>query len=308
VTAGDLEMDLWQLNIFCKVVEQKSFSEAGQVVHLSQPTVSSHIKELEEYFDCRLIDRLPKGAIPTKAGELLYEYGKRLLVLKDDAETAMFEFNGKIKGRLAIGGSTIPSGYILPKIIGEFKAVYPQITIALVAGDTEKTIKDILDGTIELGIVGAKTHNKRIYQEPFIQDEMRLVIPAGHKWKDAKEIGLDQLTSEPFIVREAGSGTLKSLKLSLAEKNFDIDSLNIMAEMGSTAALIQAVKNHVGVSIFSTIAIDEYLSAGTLIALPVKGLNLRRNFYLTTHKDKSLSSLASAFIIFTKESIKRKNA
>ncbi len=299
-------MDLWQLNIFCKVVERKSFSEAGQVVHLSQPTVSAHIKELEEYFDCRLIDRLPKGAIPTKAGELLYGYGKRLLALKDDAETALFEFNGKIKGRLAIGGSTIPSGYILPKIIGEFKAAYPQITIALVAGDTGKTIKDILEGTIELGIVGAKTHNKRIYQEHFIQDEMRLVIPAGHKWKDAKTIDIDQLMREPFIVREAGSGTLKSLKLSLAEKSFDIDSLNIMAEMGSTAALIQAVKNHVGVSIFSTIAIDDYLQAGILKALPVNGLNLRRNFYLITHKDKSLSPLASAFISFTKASIKRK--
>ncbi len=301
-------MDLWQLNIFCKVVEQKSFSEAGQLVHLSQPTVSSHIKELEDYFDCRLIDRLSEGATPTKAGELLYGYGKRLLALKDDAETAIFEFNGKIKGKLVIGGSTIPSGYILPKIIGEFKTAYPQITIALVAGDTEKTIKDILEGTIELGVVGAKTHNKRIYQEPFIQDEMRLVIPAGHRWKDAKEIDLDQLVDEPFIVREAGSGTLKSLKLSLAEKNFDMDSLNIMAEMGSTAALIQAVKNHVGVSIFSIIAIDEYLTAGTLIALPVKGLNLRRNFYLTTHKNKSLSSLAAAFIIFTKASIKRENA
>jgi len=301
-------MDLWQLNIFCKVVEQKSFSEAGQLVHLSQPTVSSHIKELEDYFDCRLIDRLSEGATPTKAGELLYGYGKRLLALKDDAETAIFEFNGKIKGKLVIGGSTIPSGYILPKIIGEFKTAYPQITIALVAGDTEKTIKDILEGTIELGVVGAKTHNKRIYQEPFIQDEMRLVIPAGHRWKDAKEIDLDQLVDEPFIVREAGSGTLKSLKLSLAEKNFDMDSLNIMAEMGSTAALIQAVKNHVGVSIFSIIAIDEYLTAGTLIALPVKGLNLRRNFYLTTHKNKSLSSLAAAFIIFTKASIKREYA
>jgi DNA-binding transcriptional LysR family regulator len=101
-------MDLWQLNIFCRVIELKSFSRAGNAVHLSQPTISSHIKDLEDHFDCRLIDRLSKEAIPTKAGELLYSYAKRMLALRDETETALAEYNGKIRGRLVIGGSTIP--------------------------------------------------------------------------------------------------------------------------------------------------------------------------------------------------------
>ena len=113
-------MDLWQLNVFCKVVENKSFSKAGDAIFISQPTVSSHIKYLEDYFGCVLIDRLGKEACPTKAGELLYEYSKKLLALRDETESAMSNLIGKVKGRLAIGGSTIPGEFILPGIIGEF--------------------------------------------------------------------------------------------------------------------------------------------------------------------------------------------
>ena len=111
-------MDLWQLHIFTKVVELKSFSKAGAAIHLSQPTVSSHIKDLEDHFECRLIDRLGKEALPTKAGTLLYGYARKLLSLKGETETALAQFKGKTRGHLVVGGSTIPGGYILPLIIG----------------------------------------------------------------------------------------------------------------------------------------------------------------------------------------------
>ena len=107
-------MDLWQLHIFCKVVDLKSFSRAGRAVHLSQPTVSSHIKDLEAHFDCRLIDRLAKEAVPTKAGLLLYRYAKRMIALREETESAMAEFKGQVKGSLNLGGSTIPGAFVLP--------------------------------------------------------------------------------------------------------------------------------------------------------------------------------------------------
>ena len=113
-------MDLWQLHIFCKVVENSSFSKAGDLVHLSQPTVSSHIKDLEDHIGCRLIDRLPKKAVPTKAGQLLYTYARRLLALRNETEEALAAFQGTVKGRLILGGSTIPGAYILPRAVGLF--------------------------------------------------------------------------------------------------------------------------------------------------------------------------------------------
>ncbi|QTA90689.1 selenium metabolism-associated LysR family transcriptional regulator [Desulfonema magnum] len=296
-------MDLWQLHIFCKVTELKSFSKAGKAIHLSQPTVSSHIKYLEEHFGCRLIDRLSKEAVPTKAGELLYEYARKLIALRDEAETAMSEFHGNIRGSLVIGGSTIPGVHILPQIIGAFVRIYPDVTISLIIGDTEKTISDILSGVLELGIVGAETRTKGILQEKLIEDEMQLIVPATHKWARKKNIDLRKLSEEPFIVRESGSGTLKSVRDSLTRAGYSIDALKIIAEMGSTQAVIQGIKNNVGISVLSTIAVSEDLKAGTLKALAIKKLNLRRCFYLTRHKYRTLSPLCQIFMDFIKKEL-----
>jgi DNA-binding transcriptional LysR family regulator len=294
-------MDLWQLNIFCKVVELKSFSKAGNAVHLTQPTVSSHMKALEDHLGTRLIDRLGKEAVPTKAGELLYDYARRLIALRDETETALAEFQGKIRGRLVIGGSTIPGGYILPKIIGAFAKDYPEVGISLIVGDTKQIIDGILNGEMELGIVGARTEDKRIQQKKLIEDEMHLIIPAGHKWAKKRRIGLRALAGEPFIIRERGSGTLKSIQLNLSKIGSGMEDLNIIARMGSTEAVIQGIKSKVGISILSTIAVKEQLQYGSLKALGIEGLTLKRSFFLTTNRHRAASPLCNAFKKFLTE-------
>ncbi|MFY9941396.1 MAG: selenium metabolism-associated LysR family transcriptional regulator [Desulfobacterales bacterium] len=291
-------MDLWQLHIFCKVVEYKSFSKAGKAVHLSQPTVSSHIRDLEDHFGCRLIDRLARKASPTKAGDLLYTYARRLISLRDETETALAEFHGRITGRLVIGGSTIPGTYILPRIVGAFTRKHPEVTVSLAIGDTEKIIQETLDGTIELGIVGAKSKDKRITQEKMIEDDMRLIVPADHPWAGKETIPVSRLLAEPFISRERGSGTLKSIQISLSHGAVSMDAFTIVAEMGSTEAVCQGIKNGVGISILSTLAVAEELQAGTLKALAIEGVDLKRAFYLTTHKSRSPSPLCMAFLAF----------
>jgi len=297
-------MDLWQLNIFCKVVDLKSFSKAGKKAHLSQPTVSSHIKDLEDHFGCRLIDRLSKEAVPTKAGELLYDYAQKLLRLREETETALAEFHGKIKGHLKIGGSTIPGVYILPRIIGIFVKEYPEVTASLVIGDTEKIVKDIVSGTLELGIVGAEISDKKILQEKLIRDDMCLFVSENHKWADITEINMEMLVKEPFIIREYGSGTLKSIKASLITMGYQTEDMNIIAEMGSTAAVIQGIKNNVGVSILSRMAVSDELQTKKLRAVAVTGLDLSRNFYLTTDRYKTFSPIARAFMSCIKKEIK----
>lgn len=296
-------MDLWQLYIFCKVVDHQSFSKAGRTVHLSQPTVSSHIKDLENHFECRLIDRLAKKAVPTRAGELLYSYARRLIDLRNEAETALAEFHGKIKGRLVIGGSTIPGAYILPRMVGAFTKRHPEVTIALKIGDTEAIINNILSGIIEFGIVGARAGEKKLAQDRLVEDEMCLLIPDGHKWTDRKKVTLKMLADEPFIVREPGSGTLKSLQMNLGHTGKSMENFKIVAEMGSTEAIIQGIKGGLGVSILSRIAVTESLHAGTLKALAIEGLNLKRSFYLTRHKYRSPSPLSRAFTEFLKENL-----
>ncbi len=297
-------MDLWHLKVFQKVIDLKGFSNASKAINLTQPTISSHIKELENYYGCRLVDRLGKQALPTKAGELLYEYAGKLISLYEETGTAMAEFQGKISGRLVVGGSTIPGNYLLPHEIGDFLKKYKNVNITVIIGDTEQIINDILEYRLELAIVGATTDLKQIKQKKLIEDEMGLIIRSDHKWASRDHVSIDMLLSEPFIIREQGSGTLKSIQNSFSKINRDISSLNIIAQLGSTAAVIQGIKSNVGVSIFSTRAVKEELAAGTLKALSVKGVDLKRNFYLTTHKDRTASPLCRAFTDFLEERFK----
>jgi len=296
-------MDLWQLNIFCKVIELKSFSKAGETAYLSQPTVSSHIRGLESHFGCRLIDRMSKEAVPTKAGQLIYAYAKKIMAMRDEMEIALSEFQGIIKGNLIIGGSTIPGEYILPRIVGSFTKIYPEIIISLIIGDTEKIINDTLSGTLELGVVGAEKKDKKIYQEILIADEMCLIIPSDHIWGKKKSIGIKMLLEEPFIIRERGSGTLKSIEQNLNKIGYDLSDLKIAAQMGSTEAVRQGIKSNAGVSILSTIAVEGDLKDGSLKALAIEGLNLKRSFYLTTSRQRSLSPVCSAFIAHMKNEL-----
>jgi len=297
-------MDLWHLKVFQKVIDHKGFSNASKVVNLTQPTISSHIKELESYYGCRLVDRLGKQALPTKAGELLYDYAGKLLSLFEETETAMAEFLGNVSGGLTIGGSTIPGNYIIPQEIGHFLKKFKDVNISVIIGDTEQIINDIVDYRLELAIVGAKSDLKRIKQKKLIEDEMSLIIRSDHKWSAKGHVSIDMLFTEPFIIREQGSGTLKSIQNSFSKIDKNVNALNIIAQLGSTAAVIQGIKSNVGISIFSTRAVKEELEAGTLKALAIKGVDLKRNFYLTTHKDRTASPLSRAFIGFLEERFK----
>lgn len=298
-------MDLWHLKVFQKVIELRGFSKAAKVVNLTQPTISSHIKELENHYGCRLVDRLGKKTLPTEAGLLLYEYANKMTALFDESETAMAEFLGNISGRLAIGGSTIPGNYILPQEIGHFLKKFTNVNISVNIGDTEQIINDIIGFRLELAIVGAKSDLKQIRQKKLIEDKMSLIIPPDHQWADKDRINIDMLFGEPFIIREQGSGTLKSIQNSFAQIGKNVFDLNIIARLGSTAAVVQGIKNNIGISILSTLAVEDELSAGTLKAIIISGLDLTRNFYLTAHKDRTASPLCRAFVEYLEERFRR---
>ncbi|VVS92678.1 selenium metabolism-associated LysR family transcriptional regulator [Desulfoluna spongiiphila] len=294
-------MDFWQLTIFCKVVEFKSFSRAAEAIYLSQPTVSSHIKDLEEHCGFRLLDRLGKEVLPTKAGELLFSYAKRLLALRDETETALSQFRGITKGTLNLGGSTIPGGYILPAIIGRFAKAHPEVQISLTIRDTREIADGILNGDVELAVTGAPLSDPAIFQEPLFEDDMRLIVPAGHPWAKRKSIPMEMLKAEPFVTREKGSGTLKSLDQSLTDAGFNPSCLKIAARMGNTVSVCEAVKCGVGVSILSTRAVERDIQAGLLAAIAIEGVDLKRSFYLTRHKKRTPSPLADAFADFLRK-------
>jgi len=298
-------MDLWQLKIFFKVAELKGFSKAADAINITQPTVSAHIRDLEDHFGCRLFDRMGKEVLLTAAGEFLLGHVKKILASCDEAETAMSEFSGRIRGRLRLGGSTIPGNYILPRLLSGFTSQYPGARIALRVSDTREIANMILEGSLDMGIIGARIEKARLVYKKLISDEMCVAVPADHRWAQKKMIDVDELSSEPFLIRERGSGTLKSLEKSLASIGMDTSGLNITTELGSTESIIEGIKAGLGVSVLSTIAIKEDLESGKLAAVKVSGLDLKRDFYITVHRHKSPSPLCTAFDEYITERLAR---
>ena len=293
-------MDLWQLHIFVRVVEEKSFSKASAAIHLSQPTVSAHIKELETHFQCKLLDRLGRTTEPTRAGQLLYRHAKKLLSARDDAEAAIFDFIGLTRGSLTIGASTIPADYLLPRLMGEYTKAHPGVCISVKAGDTQEILKDVARGRVEFGIVGARAEDpgmaQALIQEEWMVDEMKLILPPSHPWAHRKQVEAKELSTQVFIGRERGSGTWNAILHSLERAGFPPSHLFCPITMGNTNAVIQAILNNVGISILSPRAVDREIQSGQLKALNIQGLDLKRFLYLTLSKKRTPSPICQKFI------------
>ena len=294
-------MDLHRLEVFCKVYEMKSFSRGGRACLLSQPTVSEHIRYLETFLDVQLFDRLGRQVVPTRAGEILYGYARRMLNLRQEATRTLELYRGKMSGDLELGGSTIPGQYILPSLVGKFKQSFADIKIKLVIADTMRITNMVLEGSLELGVVGARIKNSKLEYHRLFDDELVLAISASHRWAKRMSINLDELVDAPFIMREQGSGTRMMMLRILEKAGFDPQRLNVVAEMGSTDAIRQAIKAEVGVSILSRRAIADDLNLQQLLKIPIGDFHFTRHFYLVTNKKRSRSPLGQAFVDFLLE-------
>ena len=289
-------MDVHRLMVFCKVIELQSFTRAAEAVCLTQPTVSEHIRALEESLGEKLIDRLGREILPTPAGKVLYQYAREIIQLRDKAVQALEKFKGNLSGTLQVGASTIPGTYILPRLIGTFKSSYPSIQITLRIGGSGDVVRMILDGSVEFGMIGAKWDEKRITLEEIYSDELILVVYGGHPWEGREFVDIQELAGAPFILRERSSGTRMVMAQALESVGFAPSRLNVVAEMGGTEAVRQAVKARIGISIISAQAVKEDIERKSLHAVPLKGIRIQRPFYLARRKNRELSPLCSTFL------------
>ncbi|MBI5234597.1 MAG: LysR family transcriptional regulator [Deltaproteobacteria bacterium] len=292
-------MELKYLDIFCKVAELRSFTKAAEALYLTQPTVSIHMKTLEdEILGTRLFDRAGRTVVPTPAGAVLYNYAREIVRLKDEAKQALDQFAGKMTGRLRIGASTIPGEYILPALISRFKGFYPEVVPVLKIADTMDITKQLLNADVEIGVVGAFVKDKAIASREFLEDELVLVGSV-----DFKKTRLDasELKDVPLVLRERGSGSRAALETFLKKRGVDINSLNIVSEMGSTQAMRQAVRTGLGLSYLSRLAVKEDLDNGHIKEVKVKDFSVKRRFYIITRRNRQGSPVAGTFINFLLE-------
>ncbi len=291
-------MDLRQVEIFYYVAKHKSFSRAAAALSLTQPTVSGHIKALEDTLNLVLFDRLGRDIQLTHAGNILYGHAKRLVATKHAALQGIEELRDGLRGELILGGSSIPGQYVLPRILGQFQPQYPGITIVLHITDTMETLDRVVRGDLELGIVGAAVSHPHVAYHPFVEDELKLAVSANHAWANRDSVSLDDLTTVPFIQRERGSGSRLVVERALTEANLPPARLQVIAEMGTTEAIKQGIKAGLGVSMISALALADEYKAGSIRTVAIDGLTIRRHFSLIRHTSRTLSPLAQTFETF----------
>jgi DNA-binding transcriptional LysR family regulator len=288
-------MDIRRLEIFCRVIESKSFTRAADAVHLTQPTVSENVRLLEEAVGERLLDRLGREVLPTPAGRILYGYARRMLQLRDEAIQALAEYRGALSGELVFGASTIPGAYLLPRIVAAFRADHPDIRITLRIAGSDRILDGLLHNEWELGLVGAPARDPRLECRELPGDRLVLAVPPGHRWASRSSVPPAELAGEGIILREKGSGTRRVLEAALKSAGFDPAALAVIAEMGSSEAVRQAVKSSLGIAVLSSLAVAEDLADGRLHGLSLEGVAMKRPFFIVRCRGRQLSPLAQTF-------------
>lgn len=294
-----IDFDLRQLEIFSRVVEFESFSKAADAVFLAQASVSERVAILEELVGARLLDRMGRRVVPTKAGQLLYKHALILLRMKRTASMEMQDFLGVKAGEVEIGCSTIPGEYILPGVIGRFCRDHPLVKVTQTIAASAQIESRVLEGRLEFGVIGAGTSNSFFETRELWMDELLLAVPINHRWAGRSGVSLDELAPEPYVSRVAGSGTLKIIEEHLLSRGVKgIEFLNVIARFGTSTAVKEAVKSGLGVSLLSSRAIRTEIRAGILLGLKLDDLSLLRRFCLIQDKRRSMSPLCGLLIDF----------
>lgn len=287
-------MDIHQLKVFVSVFKNKSFSKASEELHLTQPTISNHIKSLEDEFGCKLFDRLGRSIIPTKEAEVLYSHSIELIEKADNLKEAISKMKKDLTGKLLIGASTIPGVYLMPQMMKGFQKKYPFISFQILISDSKGIIDSISRHELLIGIVGAKLGDEDIKYTSFVEDELIVVAEPSLIKKDA--LKLKELVEFPLVIREEGSGTRRETEKFLETKGLSFNNFKISGIFGSTDAIKQAVKAGLGFSILSRFSVADEIKNNTLVEVKLIDTEIKRRFYIATHRKRSLPHAYEKFL------------
>lgn len=243
-----------ELRTFIAVVEYKNFTKAAEAINISQPSVSLHIKHLEEYFNTILIQRSikQKSIFITEAGNLLYERSKQLIKLLEDTREDLLDFRDVVKGRLRIGASFTIGEYLLPAFLGQFTKAYPDLEIDVTIENTHGICEKIKNFQVDIALVEGTAPSSNFEINPFYKDHMVVAAPYNHYLVN-KKLSIEELENQTWISREIGSGTREYLDLFLSSNG--INAKNIIV-FGSNYSVKEAVRNNLGITFISSLVTE----------------------------------------------------
>ena len=293
-----------RLQVFYTVAKQLSFTKAAEQLFMTQPAVTFQVKQLEENFNTRLFERSHGKIALTPAGKLVMDYAGKILGLSDEMEKRVAELSGAMGGPLLLGASTTIAEFILPQILGEFKARYPQVRAHLTVANSENIVNRVADHSLDLGLIESPTHLPTVHIEVVCEDELVLICAPGYKFAKLKSVTPQQIVGEPYVSREVGSGTRDFADNYLRECKVAPEDLNIVMELGSPEAIKGVVKTGLGVSIVSRATVAKVLKLGALVAVPLEP-RLIRTLSLVYPREKFRSKLITTFVEFATSRMKQ---
>lgn len=283
------------LRIFHGAAHAGSFTRAAEELHLTQPGISKHIKELERCYGTRLFDRIGKKVALTQAGEILYRTTGEIFTALRETQARIDDLKGLAGGKLSIGASITIGTYILPELLVRFRENHPRIDLKLDIALSRQTVDKVLDHAVEIGFVGHFEQDRRLVVTPFMSDRMVLIVSPRHAWAGrATPVRLLELVEQPFLLSRQGSGTRMVLDQLLGAAQITLEN---SMELGTTEGVKQGVAANLGMSILSEHVVRNELSSGVVVQLPLDGIELKRDLYLIRLKDRYLSEAAQAFLV-----------
>ena len=286
-------MDVRDLQVFLSVAKHLNFTRAGEEVHLSQPSVSVRMRQLERDLGSKLFEQLGKKVALTEAGQLLVPYATRVIAAMSDARHAIDELQGLERGLLRIGASTTPGMYLIPRTLANFKRHYPKIEVHLAVKDTRQIEDGVIRNEFDFGFVGGHLAGDEVDVLPWMTDHLVLVVPSNHHLARKKSVKIADLRKEMFILREAGSAMRAVVAHHLKKADLEVETV---MEMENPESVKKAVQSGLGIAFISKFAVETELKAKSLVALGVKGLDINRELKIVYRKDKHLGRAAQTFI------------
>ncbi len=297
-------MEFKQLEAFVAVVDYGSFSEAARRLYLTQPTISAHIRSLEDELHMKLIIRTTKKTTVTAKGYQLYDSAVRMLDIRNNL---LENFTGAHKHMIDLAASTIPSSYLLPELLAAFGKAHPDVYFHSVQSDSAESISRVLDGTVDLALVGQNTRDESCVFLPFCYDELVLATPVTDRYLSlyshlpGEPVSFRDFAKDPIIIREKGSGTKKEMDLFLEKNGIIPGNLNVVARMNDLESIKKSIVNGLGISILSSRSVTDLQKTKQILVFPLGEPTHKRSFYIVYSKNRILKPHVKQFIQFVRD-------
>ncbi len=291
--------------IFIEAALHLSFSKAGEMLFISQPAISKHIKTLESFYKTTLFERKGNAILLTDGGHILFNRLKEAKKIQNQLEFELTTLKDqlKAKGQLKLGASTTVALYFIPRILSSFHQKYPEVKISLLNRNTDTIIQALIDQDIDIGIVEGRKKNSAILYQSFITDEVVAVCSAKSPIAKKKLLTLQEVQHYPIVLREQGSGTLAAVKFNLEKNRIKLSSLNVNIRLAGTEALKNFLIEDTCLGFLPKGSILKELRDGDLVALKIENFKIIRDFFFIQRHGTENNDLNKVFIRFCKNEV-----